>query len=79
MALTRDTQEGMRVVVFVRDADVPQPDKYATSQLAMLLQQVLTYNGFYDKHNDFIGTNECTHFCYCVIWHHQPWSECSLC
>lgn len=67
------------MVMFVRDADVPQPDKYATSQLAMLLQQLLTYNGFYDKHNEFIGMATTMRSCVIIHCTWQCWSACSLC
>ncbi len=53
------SQEGTRVVVYLKDADMPLPDKYNTSQVAMLLCQLCTYKGFYDKHNEFIGVWLC--------------------
>lgn len=40
---------GGRVVLLVRDVDLPRPDKYGTVQLVALLQQLVTYGGFYDE------------------------------
>ena len=37
------------VVLLVKDADLPRPDKYGTVQLIAFLHQLVTYQGFYDE------------------------------
>ena len=38
-----------RLILYLKDINLPKPDKWGTSQLVAFLQQVITYNGFYDK------------------------------
>jgi hypothetical protein len=33
----------------MKDINLPKPDKYETMQLVAFLQQLITYNGFYDE------------------------------
>ena len=40
-----------RQVLFLRDINLPKPDKYQTIQLASFLQQVISHRGFYDPQN----------------------------
>ena len=42
-------REGDRLVLFLQDVNLPKPDRYETSELVEFLQQLVTYNGFYDK------------------------------
>ncbi|PAA68244.1 hypothetical protein BOX15_Mlig013490g1 [Macrostomum lignano] len=44
-----------RLVLYLKDVNLPKPDKWGTSQLVAFLQQVLTYNGFYDSNLEFVG------------------------
>ncbi|XP_013392185.1 cytoplasmic dynein 2 heavy chain 1, partial [Lingula anatina] len=44
-----------RLVLFLKDLNLPKPDKWGTSQLIAFLQQVLTYNGFYDSNLEWVG------------------------
>lgn len=48
----RDTE---RLVVYLKDINLPKPDKYDTIQLIAFLQQLLTYQGFYDDNQEFVG------------------------
>lgn len=38
-----------RVVLLIKDIDLPRADKYGTVQLVAFLQQLITYHGFYDE------------------------------
>ncbi|XP_074620352.1 cytoplasmic dynein 2 heavy chain 1-like [Acropora palmata] len=44
-----------RLVLYLKDLNLPKPDKWGTSQLIAFLQQVLTYNGFYDSNLEWVG------------------------
>ena len=48
-------KEADRLILYFKDLNLSKPDKYGTSQLISFLQQILTYNGFYDKHNEWVG------------------------
>ena len=37
---------------------MPKPDKYDTAELVAFLQQLVTYQGFYDKNLDFVGLKD---------------------
>jgi dynein heavy chain 2 len=47
-------REGDRAVLFLKDINLPKPDKYRTCMLVAFLQQLLTFNGFYDANLEFI-------------------------
>ena len=47
-------QASGRLVLFLRDINLPKADKYGTSQVMAFLQQLLTYSGFYNK-LEFLG------------------------
>uniref|UniRef100_A0A7M5UV62 Cytoplasmic dynein 2 heavy chain 1 n=1 Tax=Clytia hemisphaerica TaxID=252671 RepID=A0A7M5UV62_9CNID len=44
-----------RLVLYLKDINLPKPDKWGTSQLVEFLQQVITYNGFYDFNLEWVG------------------------
>jgi dynein heavy chain 2 len=44
-----------RMILYLKDLNLPKPDKWGTSQLTTFLQQLLTYNGFYDSNLEFVG------------------------
>ena len=48
-------REGDRLVLFLKDINLPKPDKYNTCGLIAFLQQLLTFRGFYDEHLEFLG------------------------
>ena len=48
-------RDSERLVLYLKDINLPKPDKYDTIQLIAFLQQLLTYEGFYDDTQEFIG------------------------
>lgn len=46
---------GGRLVLFLKDINLPKPDDYETIQLIAFLQQLITYHGFYDDNLDWVG------------------------
>ena len=48
-------KEAEHLILYFKDLNLPKPDKYGTSQIISFLQQILTYNGFYDKNNEWVG------------------------
>ncbi len=48
-------KEGERLILYLKDINLPKPDKYETIQLIAFLQQLITYNGFYDDNLEWIG------------------------
>lgn len=51
---------GDSLILYLKDLNLPKPDKYGTSSLVAFLQQIVTYNGFYDKKLDWIGFESIT-------------------
>jgi dynein heavy chain 2 len=48
-----------RQVLYLKDINLPKPDKYQTIQLASFLQQVISHKGFYDPTNlEFVQLDE---------------------
>nr|CAB3240329.1 cytoplasmic dynein 2 heavy chain 1-like [Phallusia mammillata] len=43
------------LVLYLKDINLPKPDKWGTSQTIAFLQQLLTYQGFYDEENEWVG------------------------
>lgn len=41
-------KECARLVLYLKDINLPKPDKYQTIQLASFLQQIISHKGFYD-------------------------------
>lgn len=48
-------QDSGKLVLYLRDINLPKADKYGTSQVMAFLQQLLTYQGFYDSKLEFVG------------------------
>jgi dynein heavy chain 2 len=48
-------RDAERLVLYLKDINLPKPDKYDTIQLIAFLQQLLTYQGFYDDNQEFVG------------------------
>lgn len=44
-----------RLVLYLKDINLPKPDQYDTCMLIAFLQQLITFNGFYDRHLEFLG------------------------
>lgn len=47
-----------RLVIFIKDVNLPRPDKYHTTEVVSLLQQILTHQGFYDENLEFISMDK---------------------
>ncbi|XP_032878557.1 cytoplasmic dynein 2 heavy chain 1 isoform X2 [Amblyraja radiata] len=43
------------LVLYLKDINLPKPDKWGTSSVIAFLQQVLTYHGFYDENLEWVG------------------------
>eukprot|EP00760_Papus_ankaliazontas_P016261 PhM_4_TR16775/c0_g1_i1/m.22691/K10414/DYNC2H, DNCH2; dynein heavy chain 2, cytosolic len=48
-------REGDRLILFLKDLSLPKPDHYGTVQLHSFLQQLVLYQGFYDKDLEWVG------------------------
>ena len=48
-------KEGDRLILFLKDLNLPKPDMYNTIQMIAFLQQLITYKGFHDENRDWIG------------------------
>jgi len=46
---------GDRLILFLKDLNLPKPDEYDTIQLIAFLQQLITYNGFHNDSLEWIG------------------------
>ncbi len=44
-----------RLILYLKDLNLANPDKYGTCMLVAFLQQVLTYRGFYDHNLEWVG------------------------
>lgn len=43
-----------RLVLYLKDINLPRPDMYDTCQLIAFLQQLITFDGFYDENLEFL-------------------------
>ncbi|VDM55898.1 unnamed protein product [Angiostrongylus costaricensis] len=43
------------LILYLKSIDLPAPDKYGTNEMLAFLHQLLTYEGYYDEHLDWIG------------------------
>ncbi|XP_043547742.1 cytoplasmic dynein 2 heavy chain 1 isoform X2 [Chiloscyllium plagiosum] len=43
------------LVLYLKDINLPRPDKWGTSSVIAFLQQALTYHGFYDENLEWVG------------------------
>lgn len=48
----RDTE---RLVLYLKDINLPKPDQYESCMLIAFLQQLITCGGFYDENLEFLG------------------------
>ena len=51
-------KDSTRLVVYIKDINLPRPDKYQTTEVVSLLQQLLTHNGFYDENLEFVSVDK---------------------
>ena len=47
-----------RLILYFKDLNLAKPDMYGTSMIIAFLQQVLTYQGFYDQQNEWVGLRD---------------------
>ena len=47
-------KDAQKLVLYLKDINLPKPDQYETSELVSFLQQLVCYQGFYDKNLDFV-------------------------
>lgn len=48
-------KDSERLILFLKDINLPKPDKWGTSPLVAFLQQLITYNGFHDSRLEWVG------------------------
>jgi dynein heavy chain 2, cytosolic len=50
-------REGERLVIILKNVNLPKADKYGTVELHSFLQQLILYQGFYNQDLEWIGTD----------------------
>ncbi|KAJ3140439.1 Cytoplasmic dynein 2 heavy chain 1 [Physocladia obscura] len=48
-------KESERLILYLKDINLPKPDRYETVEFIQLLQQIITYQGFYDSNLEWVG------------------------
>ncbi|KAJ3146349.1 Cytoplasmic dynein 2 heavy chain 1 [Geranomyces michiganensis] len=48
-------RDAEKLILYLKDINLPKPDKYETVELVQFLQQLLTYQGFYDQSLEWVG------------------------
>lgn len=48
-------KERSNLVLYLKNINLPAPDRYGTSQLLAFVQQLLVYNGFHDDNLEWVG------------------------
>ncbi|CCW60917.1 unnamed protein product [Phytomonas sp. EM1] len=51
-------KDGERLVIILKNIDLPKPDKYGTVELHAFLQQLISNDGFYSNELEWIGTRQ---------------------
>lgn len=59
-------KDSERLVIYLKDINLPAPDSYETVELVQFLQQLLIYRGFYDSSLEWVVC-----FCYTYIYIHR--------
>ena len=49
-----------RLIIYLKDINLPKPDKYDSIQLISFLQQLICYKGFYDDNLDYVSLERVT-------------------
>ncbi|XP_076446844.1 LOW QUALITY PROTEIN: cytoplasmic dynein 2 heavy chain 1-like [Babylonia areolata] len=44
-----------RLILYMKDINLPKPDRYGTCMLVSFLQTMVLYNGFYDENMEWVG------------------------
>ena len=47
-------KEGQKLVLYLKDINLPKPDEYDTIELIAFLHQIVCYQGFYDENLEFV-------------------------
>ena len=47
-------RDSERLILYLKDLNLPKPDKYDTCMLIAFLQQLITFGGFYDESLEFL-------------------------
>ncbi|KAJ1562887.1 Cytoplasmic dynein 2 heavy chain 1 [Nowakowskiella sp. JEL0078] len=47
-------KEGDRLILYLKDINLPKPDKYETVELIQFLQQLMTFHGYYDSNLEWV-------------------------
>lgn len=48
-------RSGDRLILYLKDINLPKPDMYNTCMLIAFLQQLITFNGFYNEQLEFVS------------------------
>ncbi|KAJ3116477.1 Cytoplasmic dynein 2 heavy chain 1 [Phlyctochytrium bullatum] len=48
-------KDGERLVLYLKDINLPKPDQYETVELIQFVQQLITYRGYYDSSLEWVG------------------------
>lgn len=48
-------RESEKLVLYLKDLNLPKPDKWGTSMLVAFLRQLISFTGFYDDNLEFVG------------------------
>ncbi|KAG1684369.1 Cytoplasmic dynein 2 heavy chain 1 [Nymphon striatum] len=48
-------KDSERLILYMKDLNLPKPDSWGTCQLIAFLHQLVTYNGFYDTNLEWVG------------------------
>ncbi|KAJ3390612.1 Cytoplasmic dynein 2 heavy chain 1 [Lobulomyces angularis] len=48
-------KDSEKLILYLKDINLPSPDKYETVELVQFLQQLLIYKGFYDSNLEWVG------------------------
>ncbi|CAL8110340.1 unnamed protein product [Orchesella dallaii] len=49
------SKDGERLILYVKGVNLVKPDKWGTCQLVEFLQQIISYDGIYDKNLEWVG------------------------
>ena len=47
-------KDSQKLILYLKDINLPKPDKYNTIQLISFLQNIVAYQGFYDENLEFV-------------------------
>lgn len=47
-------KDSQKLVIYLKDINLPKPDKYDTIQLIAFMHQIVCYQGFYDDNLEFV-------------------------